>query len=281
MTLKERIDEILALEKNQCWYITKQNLKFSNLCIAASILEKFKNENEGYNFQNFFNKEIIDNSYKLPLNHRFTNNCKYVGLLTSDLNQYAKNDLTIAYFNIKDKCNADFDNENLYKNEKIDQIEKLVISHPVDNEKNRLRDNYELHPTIYLYKILVSIGILTRKNEISLEEFKKFVGTSKNYYYYQTTIELIKEDRNPSSSYKTDLEKIKEKKPHFDGNRYNLLFSNLPYLSINSKSISITKGCLKVVTDKVNFYEKIYSEKFDHWKTPEFQNSSESIFNIY
>lgn len=279
MTLKERIDEILSLKKDQCWYITKQKLTFEKLCIAANILEKYKNNRPDLNFEKFFNKEIIDNLYDIPSNHRFTNNCKYVGLLGSEHKQYVNNDLTEAYYNIKNLCMGDFSKTDLYNNEKIDQIEKLVIAHQVDERRDGLRDGYKLHPVIYLYKILISIGDLTGKYLINFDEFKKFVGTSKNYFYFTTTIDLILESRRANSPYKDDFAKIN--KNLFDGNRFNLLFSNLPYLHINRKSISLNSSSLLVVRSKIDYYEKKYSKKFDEWQSVDFQNSSKSIFNFY
>lgn len=279
MTLKERIDEILSLKKNQCWYITKQKLIFQELCVAASILEKYKKNNEALNFEKFFNKEIIDNLYDIPSNHRFTNNCKYVGLLGLEHTQYVNNNLTEAYYNIKNLCRGDFSKTDLYNNEKIDQIEKLVIAHQVDRRKGGLRNEYKLHPVIYLYKILISIGDLTGKYLISLDEFKKFVGTSKNYFYFTTTIDLILESRKTNSQYKDDFAKIN--KELFVDNRLNLLFSNLPYVDSKGNSISLNSNSLQVVRSKIDYYEKNYNKKFDEWESVDFQNSSKSIFNFY
>lgn len=281
MTLKERIDEILSLEKNQCWYITKQNLIFEELCFAAYILEKFQNQTTNTTFQNFFQKESLN--FSISENYRQTNNCYFLGLLDKNLDKkkgkYEFAVHTEAYIDIKSKCKGNFNKTELYIENIIDQIEKIVISHPVDEEVGGLRSDFILHPTIFLYKILISIGQLTGKYIISLDEFKKFVGTSKDYFYFTTTLDLIVESRKEDSQYKDDFSKIN--KSLFDGNRFNLLFSNLPYLEVNRNSITIKNDSVKILNDKVNFYEKNYSKNFANWKTLEFQNSSKSIFNTY
>jgi hypothetical protein len=281
MTLKERIDEILSLENNQCWYITRQNLNFKELCFAAYFLEKFQKQTTNTNFQNFFLREALN--FSISVNYRQTNNCYYLGLIEKNVEikkgKYEFANHTETYNVIKNKCQGNFNNVELYEENIIDQIEKIVISHPVDEELERLRNDFSLHPTIFLYKILISIGQLTGNYKISLDEFKKFVGTSKHYFYFTTTIDLIRENRILNSQYKDDFAKIN--KNLFDGNRFNLLFANLPYLTISRDSIVINDNSVKVLTDKVNFYEKNYDKNFDNWKSLDFQNSSKSIFNFY
>ena len=281
MTLKERIEEILSLENNQCWYITKQNLNFEELCFAAYILENFQKQTINTNFNIFFQIEALN--YSISQNYRQTNNCYYLGLLEKKIEkkkgnyQFASH--TEAYYEIKKKCKGNFKETELFIHNIIDQIEKIVISHSVDEELVGLRNDFILHPTIFLYKILISVGQLTGKYLISLDEFKKFVGTSKHYFYFTTTIDLIRENRKLNSEFKDNLAKINKKL--FDGNRFNLLFANLHYLTINQNSISIKEGFVKVLTDKVNFYEKNYDKNIDKWKNKEFQISSNSIFKFY
>ena len=50
MTIKERIQQINSLTQDECWYITKQSLKFNELCFAAKILEDFLLQKTEHNY---------------------------------------------------------------------------------------------------------------------------------------------------------------------------------------------------------------------------------------
>jgi len=86
MTIQERIDDIIALQQDQCWYITKHPLEFKDLLYASKIVEDFQLEDSPLNFEEFFNTKADE--YGISHNHRMTNNCYYLGLLEKNGTQY-------------------------------------------------------------------------------------------------------------------------------------------------------------------------------------------------
>lgn len=103
-TLKNRIEEIKQLKKEECWYVTKQPLSFKDLCFAAKIVEDFIGKNRIGNFEQFFKIEVNKNKYPISANHRMTSNCYYLGLLEKDeKGAYKDAKLTAVYTQLKEK----------------------------------------------------------------------------------------------------------------------------------------------------------------------------------
>ena len=50
MTITERIKEIKSFIQDECWYITKHTLNFSDLCYATLIVEDYQKGNSSKNF---------------------------------------------------------------------------------------------------------------------------------------------------------------------------------------------------------------------------------------
>lgn len=248
MTLQERIDEIKLLQKGQHWYITKQPLDFVELSYATKILKDYKTKGNGDNFETFFVNEA--KKYSITQNHRMTNNCYYLGLAKQN-GQYQDAIIADAFLEIERRCNSDFNNKDLYFDLLINQIEKVYTANEVDRLKDGIRSEFKIHPTFFLYKILVSIGDLTSNYSISLPEFKLFLGTAKNYNYYHSTISLIIETRKNNTLF-TEINNLRDR---FDDNRYNLLFDNLPYFEINRHTISLKNEYIETIRKKIYEYE--------------------------
>jgi MoxR-like ATPase len=275
MNLRERLNIIKNLKQDECWYITRQSLKFSDLCYAAYILDLYNLDPQGLNFSDFFNSKAVN--FGISSNHRMTNNCYYLGLLKKTGNgQYSNAIHTEVYYEIKNRVNCNFNDTALYEDIIIKQIEKLFISHFVDEELEGIRRKYKIHPTIYLYKILLTIGDFTGDYSISIKEFKIFIGTSLDYYYYNNTVSLILESRDDQSLYKTLINSIDQN--NFNGNRFNLLFENLPSIIIQGNNIKLNKDFIEELRTKISIYESNYKSNIDVWSTIEFQNSTNSLF---
>ena len=215
MTIKERIKHINTLEHDQCWYITKHNLDFKQLCFSAQIVELYQNSDMSTNFADFYNEKALD--FNLSQNHRATNNCYYIGLLENN-GQYKDAKPTNAYFKLKESVQGDFSKLNLTDNLVVSQLEKTFISNPIDREYNRLRKSIRINPAFFLARVLISIGEITNYYQITLEEFYLFVGTSETYTDHYIVTQLIIESRESPIT-------ITNK---FTNNRLHLLLENLP-----------------------------------------------------
>lgn len=258
-TILDRIKEIQGLKKDQCWYITKQSLNFKDLCFATKIIEDFQNTPKDMNIQDFFATEA--NKYSISTNHRFANNCYYVGLLQKNGSKYADAIPTPIYKEIKNRCKGDFSLIDLYKDLMISQIEKVFITNPIDEESQRARANFRIHPAYFLAKVLIVLGEVTSNYSITMKEFKSYIGTSFNYRYYLSTVSIILESRKKTEiidqldfidDYYSEIQQIGDS--NFDGNRLNLLLNNLPYFKID-KNIELNLKYLNEVKYKLYKYE--------------------------
>lgn len=268
MTIQERIKEIKSFVQDECWYITKHTLDFSDLCYATQIVEDYQKGNSSKNFADFFNQEkaLI---YGISPNHRMTNNCYYLGLLEKTTSEYKDAKPTDVFYEIKRKCQGNFKNTDTYVDLMINQIEKLYLTNEVDRASNSLRKNFKIHPALFLAKVLVELGRLIENYKITLDEFYKFVGTSLNYNYYLSTVSLIIESRN-NESLNENLNFIsdfyKETKSistsNFTNNRIHLLLKNLPYFIIEGSNLSLNLDFLSQVKEKLYLYEENYTEEF-------------------
>jgi predicted transport protein len=268
MVLSERIAQINSLLEDQCWYITRQVTNFSELCYAAKILEDYQTNNETGNYEAYFISKY--SAYNMSSKvHRQTNNCYYLGLLNRTSGQYQTAELTPVYFEIKSRCNGDFSNVTTYQDLLISQIEKLYISRPPLEERADVdRSAYKIHPAFFLSKILLSLGDITGDYSITLSEFQCFVGTSFNYTYYISTIELILESRNSNPIVKNIIS------DKYNGNRVHLLLSNLPYLEVTSSIIKFKNEYIESMKFKLAEYE---TNLKDEYFSPEFLNSTKTL----
>jgi hypothetical protein len=280
MTITERINEIQSFVQDECWYITKHPLSFSDLCYATQIVEDYQKGNSSKNFADFFNqdKALI---YGISPNHRMTNNCYYLGLLEKTTSEYKDAIPTNVFYEIKKKCNGNFKDLELFKDIMINQIEKLFLTNEVDRASNTLRKNFKIHPAFFLVKVLIELGGLTENYSISLNEFYKYVGTSLNFKYYFSTVSLIIESRknividNNFNFLVNFFEKTNEvSSNNFTNNRIHLLLKNLPYFNIENSNISLNLDYLSILKEKLYYYEKNYNEEIF---TIEFLNSTKSF----
>jgi len=272
MTIKERIQQINSLTQDECWYITKQPLKFNELCFAAKILEDFLLQSTEPNYETFFVR--LAPTYGISPNHRMTNNCYYVGLLNNN-GQYKDATVSDAYLAIKSRCNGDFNRTDLYEDLIVSQIEKVFISNPVDREQNGLRINFKIHPAYFLAKVIITLSEQTNDYSISLSEFYRFVGSSYNYYYYLSTVDLILESRDNAGDYYNDLQNIST--DNFSGNRIHLLLANLPYFELTGSTISLKPAFKNELKQKLVNYE---CNIIDEYFTTNYLNSNRSLFQV-
>ena len=254
MTITERLSYIKNLQNDECWYITKHNLDFKQLCFSAQIAEEYQNSDQTLNFEQFYNSRA--NNYGVTPNHRATNNCYYVGLL---LNRGGYKDAvpTEFYFQLKNSVHGDFNALDVKNELVVSQLEKVFLTNPTDREFDGLRKDLKIHPAFFLAKVLLSIGEITGKYFISLEEFYVFIGTATEYKNHYIVTQMIIENRK----YNFKLDKTK-----FTNNRVHLLLDNLPYFIKRDGGISLDEPFINTLREKLVFYEnstesKLFSEE--------------------
>ncbi|MBU2919626.1 AAA family ATPase [Psychrosphaera sp. F3M07] len=263
--LDKRINNIKSLEKDQCWYITRQSLDFKDLCYAAKIVNTFKDRSDqNINFESFFKEKAAE--YNISTVHRMTRNCLYVGLCQTSGSKFEDYYITSEYKEIEKLCEGKFENVDLYEEIMIKLIEKIFISAEHDEQNDDLRKNIRLHPTLFLYKILASLYDLGLAPEITLNEFRLFVGTAERYQDWFTTIALIIESRKDNSVFEleelNDLYDKFEESSHLpktvtEGNRFNVLFKNLPFLVVTQSNIKLSTDYIQKIKTKLIKYESL------------------------
>lgn len=249
------------------WYITKQNLIFRDLCFMAKILETW-NDRKEENYQCFFDRHKILPEYGAltsDLAHRATKNCEYLGL-TVPSEKYSSQNLTPFYFALSKMCEGDFNKLSSYPQIVNKQLERMYI----DSQTNRLYSvNFKICPFMFLFKILLLLGDITKSFKISKAEFKLFVATAQTWSEYFEVVESILRYRN-DTAYRAECDKNISK---VSDSRYQVLAQNHSQLEVDGNNISIKDDEIKNVRRKVAEYE--LSEKV---QSAEDIYSAESIF---
>lgn len=272
MLLSEVLKKRKNLTPNQYWYITKQDLKFSEICKAVKKFEEEK-----------IDTQANPSDRKLNIAYWYGLLCK------PELKKgYDDSELSEVYIKIKELTKDDFDKTNLYGNIIINQCEKIFIYNKiVDGEKER--ENFKIHPIIFTYKILLMVGDTLDDYSISLEEFRNFLATSKEYNEYIETYLLIRENRIKKSfinMYKNNIIPHVHVNHPNKGTRFNVVLKNIDYLDVSSNEIKIKNEYINVVRKKVYMYETLLydlrkeSEIFDI-KFLCSLSSFESLYNQY
>lgn len=262
LDLKSKLKELDLTDKDACWYIVRQELTFWKHCYAVSILEEFKENNRNLNLITFFElraKEIAEEKgFKdFIKEHRMLRNSYYYGLLkkVSDKN-YSDAEPTEVYYEIYERCDGNFENTELYKDIIEKQIEKIFIASQLDGKFNDIRKEFRLFPLFLTLKVLIELGQHTGEYKISRDEFKTFVGTTKEYKDYLQTTFYILELRSRIANGDVDyIERYNKVKTKFSGNRFDQVFKNIPYLNIEPGTIALNEEYLEEIRTKIFQYE--------------------------
>lgn len=246
----DKLNKLKALDdQGGFWYITKQNLIFRDLCYMAKILEAWGDSKEE-NYQSFFDSHKTMPEYgELPplTAHRATKNCEYIGL-TMPSDKYSAQKLTPFYFALKEACNGDFNKLSSYPKVIDKQLERMFI----DSRKNNTYTvNFQICPFMFLFKVLLLIGDITKSYKISTSEFKLFVATAQSWNEYFEVVESIIRYRN-DREYRAQCDKNSSKTADV---RYNVLAQNHSQLDVTSNEIAIRESEIKNVRRKVAEYE--------------------------
>lgn len=231
------------------WYITKQNLVFRDLCFMAKILEAWGDRKED-SYQSFFDSHKGRKEFgSLPAltAHRATKNCEYIGLTRPSSNYKAEN-LTPFYYALKRICEGDFDRLSSFSGIIDKQLERMFI----DSRKSTVYTvNFQICPFMFLFKVLLLIGDITKLYKISKSEFKLFVATAQDWMEYFEVVESILRYRQ-DATYRAQCDLNAAKVSDV---RYNILAENHSQINVDGSEISLLDTELKNVRRKVAEYE--------------------------
>jgi len=274
--LKKKFDSLQNAEDFECWYLVKQPTEFSSICYLVSILEKYQNEHSSDVFQTYVESKISDINKERHLdissNYRALRIAAFYGLIKMETSSYQDSILTETYYEIKNRCEGNFENISTYSDIIQRQIEKMYASTSIDEKFDSVRSNFRLYPVLFLYKILLEIGYATNNYSISLDEYRYLVATSTTYNKFLETLLLVQKWRDASDSDRNLFSSFRGK---FD-NRFIQALKQLTTLSIDSSNISLKRECISEVAQKVYSFEKyLRNEKFDDSKLVDFLCSKE------
>ena len=227
------------------WYITKQNCSFRDLMMMASILERW-NDDPDESFESFFNRVKTETKYANYIGnspHRALKNCEFYGIMSPSGSRvaYTASNLTDVYYTVKSLCNEKYAETNKYQQIIDKQIENMNIS----------IDGNDLKPVLFTLKVMLVVGDATGNYELSLQEFKLFVCTAKEWRQYFESAESILRSREDSEYLSVALQNY----DIANDTRFNLVFKNLSYVESTTKSITIAKDKIEKVRKKVAEFE--------------------------
>lgn len=258
--LDKHFDKIKDLQKGECWYIVKQDTEFWKQCYYAKVLLKYIKEESEEKLEDFFSNEIRkineeNPNLRLSTTHRALRVAYFYGLLKyKDItrgNNYINSEETEVYRKILESTDGFFEKKELYKDIKLEQIEKIYMSSVLDEESDGVRANFDIFPVIFLYKILLELGISTEKYEITEDEYRYIVTVQKKYSDYLDALVLIKETREIVNPF----ERFREYKDKLD-NRFNLVIEQLPTIKVEGKYYKLNLEYLDRIKALIKKFEE-------------------------
>lgn len=282
--LETKLNELNAAKNYQCWYLVKQYTSFVSLCYQVKFLQNYqenKQDNNKLKFQDYVRKSAKDlNEKNKDLNiseeYRALRVAVFFGLISMKSNHYEDAEITETFEEITNLCNGKYEEVDNYISVIQRQIEKIFISSKIDEKRSESRKEFRLYPVMLLYKVLLEMGLATRKYKITMDEYKYFVATTRTNRDFLKTIELIEAYRSENSTQVvTEFKKYQKK---FD-NRFVQALKQLPTLEVEKNKIEIPKNKINEVADKINDFEKNYLPYSDE-EYLEFLTSTSSFSEI-
>lgn len=180
----ERLERVKTLtdRPTQTWYTQKHTYKFAELCYIARILELW-NDDPATNYGNFFDtvkwQEPFASNIGERRNYRSTYNLVYYGLSTGGA--YRTSSLTPVYYEIKERCDADFSKTTLYQDIIDRQLERMRIDVA----------GIHINPFMFILKVMLVTGDATGDFALSAEEINRILGTSASWKEYFEVAETV------------------------------------------------------------------------------------------
>lgn len=253
--LENKVHELENANDYECWYLVKQPTAFDSICYLVSFLKDFKAQDNPGNLQDYIGQKIATLKTTKPEveisnNYRALRVAAFFGLIRMTNAKYENAIITDTFEEITARCNGDYEKTELYLDIIQRQIEKMYISSSVDEEYERVRQEYRLYPVMLLYKILIELGRSTGSYSISMTEYRYLVATTKTFEGFLDTLILIKLLRDDANA-ATAFEQYRSK---FD-NRLIQALKQLTTLVIERDTISLNKDYIEEVAHKVYIFE--------------------------
>ena len=247
--------------ENKCWKFTKHTFDFKKLCYITKKRLDVGEED----FKNNLNKHIEDINNEYP-NLSITMGSGPRGLVMAKIYGLIKNDgkytPSPVFEEILNRIGSDFENEDEYKDIIEQQIEKIYFLGDILQKKGK--EEYSLYIILFLYKVLIEIGIRTGDYKINDKEFCLWVSTSRKYEEWEDTVNLIINSRNQKEIFKKEEDEVFRylKCSNNTDNRVGSILKNLDVFDKDelSKGIYMIKGdSIKTIETKVKIFEFINS----------------------
>ena len=251
--LREKLDSLL-IQNPKHWYITQQVDDFPTLCSCVDALVEFQEKKQSDNtliLDDFFNEK------KLP-SFRALNNARYLGLLTNE-GAYEQEKPTDTFREIKDRVGLDYNDISKYQDIIDRQIEKFHFTSEIDSNQNDNID-FDIFGIIYLYKVLLEIGTITKKFEITDNEYDFLVSTTRKYEDFYQSIYLIMQARredNIQSEYERIRNVKREKKDGTESSNKNF-DERTKHLIRQNSNLHYENGIISIKEEKIpDIFQKV------------------------
>lgn len=229
---------------NDYWYITKQELNFSNLCRIGEILSRW-NPDGAENYENFFNRVKTTDEFRNYIGgtaHRATINLVPYGL-KYDAKGYMPGDLTPVFYKIRQITNGNYGDTSLYQDIIDDQLEKIIVN----------TTSITIYPMMFTFKVILTLGDATGEYHVTKDEFKTFVATAHRWSEFLTSVESILRYRS-DAEYRRSVNNTAGKRVAND-TRYNIVIANHSLIRVDDNLISIPRENINDVRIKLAKYE--------------------------
>ena len=253
--LESKLNELNSASDYECWYLVKQPTAFDSICYLVSFLEDFKAQDTPGNLQDYIANKIeslkaVKPNVEISNNYRALRVAAFFGLIRMTNTKYENAIITDSFKEVTLRCNGEYEKTELYLDIIQRQIEKMYISSSIDEEYERVRQEYRLYPVMLLYKILIELGRSTGSYSISMTEYRYLVATTKTFEGFLDTLLLIKLFRDDPDAV-TSFEQYRSK---FD-NRLIQALKQLSTLVVERDSISLNEDYIEEVAHKVYIFE--------------------------
>lgn len=281
--ISEKINELKSYTKEEMWYIVKQEMEFWKVCYAVKILEEYKSiKTSSENLESFFKRRANEIKTKKGFEkfistHRMLLQGYMLGLIIKKDNQYKNAYVSSVFKLIDSRCNGEFEKIDLYYDILENQVEKVYFSSFLDEECNGKRKRYRLYPLFLLYKVLIEIGKITGKYEISKKEYVVFICSTSSYSEYLSTVFYILDSRT-NIQFKKEIDDIYEKLK--DDIRYHKLLTCIESIEQTSDgSFKIKDDYIDYVNKKIYLFETSKKIKCNSKQYEKLLSSDESLLN--
>ncbi|WP_180994226.1 HNH endonuclease [Bacillus sp. Marseille-P3661] len=222
---------ILAIKNKKYWYFGNHSKNFVKMCYLVDLIS-----NAGPNATQK-DLDLLRERFNLRSNIKLEASMfksmissKVFGLLDPTNRDYVKCEPTAAFYAIKERVNGNYEKVNDYLDLIEQQIEKVYCITPLFETKSK--EEFQLYPLFLLYKVLIEIGELTGKYEISDLEFNYFVSTSYKYEQWRDVVETILYYRTMDNMQSFVEEKLKTHQTTPPDQRYYQLISHIRLLKL-------------------------------------------------